>query len=144
MRRQKLAEDGAISVTPPVTVNSMDSNALFSFLGEEGAHGAESIDKHIKRQLLQTAIPKKRKDISPVVVDLSADSDVHSSGESSPKKPRLCAKDPVVLDDFETEAKREVEASAGLTGTAESGARLELRHQVRYYFTFHFKYRCIV
>jgi len=116
------------------------SNALFSFLDEEGARSAEKIDKHINRQLPQTAIPKKRKDISPVVVELSADSeDVHSSGESSLKKPRLCAKDPVVLDDFETEAKREVEASAGLTGTAESGGRLELRHQVRDYFTFHSK-----
>ncbi|KAF9042917.1 rRNA-processing arch domain-containing protein [Panaeolus papilionaceus] len=39
---------------------------------------------------------------------------------------------PVVLDDFETEAKREVEASAGLTGTVEGGSRLELKHQVRH------------
>ncbi|KXN88677.1 ATP-dependent RNA helicase mtr4 [Leucoagaricus sp. SymC.cos] len=40
---------------------------------------------------------------------------------------------PVVLDAFETEAKREVAASAGLTGaTTEAGSRLELRHQVRH------------
>ncbi|KIJ98963.1 hypothetical protein K443DRAFT_103070 [Laccaria amethystina LaAM-08-1] len=39
---------------------------------------------------------------------------------------------PVVLDDFETEAKREVAASAGLTGAVEAGSRLELKHQVRH------------
>ncbi|EKM75469.1 hypothetical protein AGABI1DRAFT_46451 [Agaricus bisporus var. burnettii JB137-S8] len=40
---------------------------------------------------------------------------------------------PIVLDDFETEAKREIAASAGLTGTTtEAGSRLELRHQVRH------------
>jgi ATP-dependent RNA helicase DOB1 len=38
----------------------------------------------------------------------------------------------VVVDEFETEAKREVAASAGLTGATETaGSRLELRHQVR-------------
>ncbi|KAF7313786.1 hypothetical protein HMN09_00535800 [Mycena chlorophos] len=55
------------------------------------------------------------------------------AGPSSPKRARLDAPDPVVLDDFETEAKREVAASAGLTGsTVETGSRLELRHQVRH------------
>ncbi|GAW07422.1 antiviral helicase [Lentinula edodes] len=39
---------------------------------------------------------------------------------------------PVVLDDFETEAKREVAASAGLTGGVEAGSRLELRHQLQF------------
>ncbi|EJD07908.1 antiviral helicase [Fomitiporia mediterranea MF3/22] len=39
---------------------------------------------------------------------------------------------PVVVDEFETEAKREVAASAGLTGQVEAGSRLELRHQVRH------------
>ncbi|KAJ7083715.1 hypothetical protein B0H15DRAFT_419711 [Mycena belliarum] len=48
------------------------------------------------------------------------------------KRPRAEAPNPVVLDDFETEAKREVAASAGLTGSSvESGSRLELKHQVR-------------
>ncbi|KAI0036405.1 antiviral helicase [Vararia minispora EC-137] len=42
--------------------------------------------------------------------------------------------EPVVLDDFEAEARREVAASAGLTGAADAGAgsKLELRHQVRH------------
>jgi ATP-dependent RNA helicase DOB1 len=38
----------------------------------------------------------------------------------------------MVVDEFETEAKREVAASVGLTGATETaGSRLELRHQVR-------------
>lgn len=102
----------------------MNSNDLFSFLDEDGVG---KFEKEPNNQF-STAIPQKRKEVT---IELSADSeDVHSSGESSPKKPRLCAQNPIVLDDFETEAKREVEASAGLTGTAEVGARLELRHQV--------------
>ncbi|KAJ8093258.1 ATP-dependent RNA helicase mtr4 [Marasmius tenuissimus] len=39
---------------------------------------------------------------------------------------------PVITDDLEIEAKREVEASAGLQGGVEAGSRLELRHQVRH------------
>jgi ATP-dependent RNA helicase DOB1 len=43
----------------------------------------------------------------------------------------------VVVDEFETEAKREVAASAGLTGATETaGSRLELRHQVRLHWPF--------
>ena len=43
----------------------------------------------------------------------------------------------VVVDEFETEAKREVAASAGLTGTTETaGSRLELRYQVRVHCLF--------
>src|SRR6266550_3563687 len=52
------------------------------------------------------------------------------AGPSEFKKPRMESPNPVLLDDFETEAKREVAASAGLTGTVEAGSRLELRHQV--------------
>jgi ATP-dependent RNA helicase DOB1 len=51
-------------------------------------------------------------------------------GPSNLKKPRLASPKPVVVDEFEREAKREVAASAGLTGGVESGTRLELRHQV--------------
>lgn len=47
------------------------------------------------------------------------------------KKPRLAGPNPVVLDAFETEASREVAASAGLTGTADDASKLELRHQVQ-------------
>ncbi|TFK24097.1 antiviral helicase [Coprinopsis marcescibilis] len=57
---------------------------------------------------------------------------MNEPGPSSLKKLRLSSPKPVVLDDFETEAKREVAASAGLTGTVEAGSRLELKHQVRH------------
>ncbi|KJA17238.1 hypothetical protein HYPSUDRAFT_146799 [Hypholoma sublateritium FD-334 SS-4] len=56
----------------------------------------------------------------------------NGEGPSVPKKPRLSSPKPVILDDFETEAKREVAADAGLTGAAEAGSRLELKHQVRH------------
>ena len=38
---------------------------------------------------------------------------------------------PVVLDEFETEAKREIDANAGLTGSQiTAGQKLSLSHQV--------------
>lgn len=57
-----------------------------------------------------------------------------SEDENKPgpsKKARIASPRPVVMDDVEIEAKREVPASAGLQGAAvEAGAKLELRHQV--------------
>lgn len=46
------------------------------------------------------------------------------------KRPRAASPAPVVVDEFQTEAKREIAASSGLTGPVEEGSRLELRHQV--------------
>jgi ATP-dependent RNA helicase DOB1 len=46
------------------------------------------------------------------------------------KRPRPASPAPVVVDEFQTEAKREMAASGGLTGPVEEGSRLELRHQV--------------
>ena len=54
-------------------------------------------------------------------------------GPATTKKPRMATPEPVVLDSVEIEAKREVAASAGLTGGAEEGSKLELRHQVGAY-----------
>ncbi|KAF8841476.1 antiviral helicase [Paxillus ammoniavirescens] len=48
------------------------------------------------------------------------------------KRPRPASPAPVVVDEFQTEAKREMAASGGLTGPVEEGSRLELRHQVRH------------
>ncbi|KAF8551605.1 antiviral helicase [Imleria badia] len=48
------------------------------------------------------------------------------------KRPRAASPVPVVVDEFQTEAKREMAASGGLTGPVEEGSRLELRHQVRH------------
>ncbi|PPQ99955.1 hypothetical protein CVT24_009534 [Panaeolus cyanescens] len=107
----------------------MDSNDLFSFL-DDGAQEIEidepepvksSVDVPSKNSL------EKRKAVDETVDDISP-----ANGSNEPKRPRIGSPQPVVLDDFETEAKREVEASAGLTGTVEEGSRLELRHQVRH------------
>lgn len=72
------------------------------------------------------------------LVDLTSPSngDLNSNepGPSTQKKPRMASPLPVVVDEFETEASREVEASAGLTGGVEAGSRLELKHQVRLLF----------
>lgn len=45
------------------------------------------------------------------------------------KRLRAASPAPVVVDDFQTEAKRELAASGGLTGPVDTGSRLELRHQ---------------
>ncbi|KAJ3757287.1 antiviral helicase [Lentinula raphanica] len=63
-----------------------------------------------------------------------------SSPKIGPVPPKKAKRDtppqpinaPMVLDDFETEGKREVAASADLTGGTTLGPRLELRHQVRH------------
>ena len=75
--------------------------------------------------LSHKTIPK-RKAGSP-----ARDEDINEPGPSVPKKARMASPKPMVLDDFETEAKREVAASAGLTGSVDTGTRLELKHQVR-------------
>ncbi|KAL0958925.1 hypothetical protein HGRIS_014241 [Hohenbuehelia grisea] len=126
----------------------MDSNDLFSFLDEAPPEDAD-ISMHeaaangaasLKRKASQTPT-----DASPTgqpsgqvqdgdipIQELETDPKTDEPGPSSSKKPRISSPHPVVLDDFETEAKREVAASAGLTGAAETGTRLELRHQVRH------------
>ncbi|KAF8170142.1 P-loop containing nucleoside triphosphate hydrolase protein [Pholiota molesta] len=117
----------------------MNSNDLFSFLDD----AAEDDDINNEEPMEQDRPPKsslqKRKaDTPPPAVDAQtangddADVNMDGAGPSVPKKPRMSSPKPVVLDDFETEAKREVAASAGLTGTAEAGPRLELKHQVRH------------
>ncbi|KDR70276.1 hypothetical protein GALMADRAFT_76347 [Galerina marginata CBS 339.88] len=97
---------------------------------------------HVDSNLPSLTAPQKRKADSPPLVEPSnaqrtnghvAEDSISDAGPSAPKKSRVSSPKPVVLDDFETEAKREVAASAGLTGTtAEAGSRLELRHQVRH------------
>jgi hypothetical protein len=65
---------------------------------------------------------KKRK-ASPMQVDATGLPVKRARIESPPP--------PVVLDEFETEAKREVDASAGLTGSQiTAGQKLSLSHQV--------------
>ena len=112
----------------------MDSNDLFSFL-DEAPLKAESpqADGDIPTQEPEPSndvLPKKRKASPPT--EPSNGETTPPSGEAgpSPKKPRLASPNPMVVDEVEIEAKREVAASAGLTGAVEAGSRLELRHQV--------------
>lgn len=119
----------------------MNSNDLFSFL-EDGADDNEFDDQEAMPvdpppQSSKAAQKRKAETTPPHASNLEQtnrhpEENSNDAGPSDPKKPRLSSPKPVVLDDFETEAKREVAASAGLTGAAtEAGSRLELRHQVR-------------
>ncbi len=116
----------------------MDSNDLFSFL-DEAPPKADSpqADRGIPMQEpnpSNDAPSKKRKASTPTApLNGEAGPSASSSNEvgPSPKKPRLASPNPIVVDEVEIEAKREVAASAGLTGAVEAGSLLELRHQVR-------------
>jgi hypothetical protein len=109
---------------------TMDSGDLFSFLDGLPAENVGDQDDQMDLDVPQTSSKKRKatpsksppfKEGRPDAVD----------DESTRKKPRMASPAPVVVDEFETEAKREVEASAGLTGSkVEAGSRLELRHQV--------------
>lgn len=117
----------------------MNSNDLFSFLDD--AADEDEIDnvQHMEVDASPSTsktLQKRKANTPPLTPDVqasNADADVNmtGAGPSVPKKARISSPKPVILDDFETEAKREVAADAGLTGAAEAGSRLELKHQVR-------------
>lgn len=113
----------------------MNSNDLFSFLDDvpmEDGESTERIDVD-EIQTFENRTQKKRKAnaAAPAPAVHSASNGDEEPGPSI-KKPRMVSPKPIVVDDFETEARREVAASAGLTGGVEAGSRLELRHQVRF------------
>ncbi|RDB26840.1 ATP-dependent RNA helicase mtr4 [Hypsizygus marmoreus] len=120
----------------------MNANDLFSFLDEsppEDVDGHDGDAMQIDNAETTTKPTQKRKADSPSAQQTAPqDRDAHMQdlndepGPSVPKKARISSPKPLVLDDFETEAKREVAASAGLTGSVDSGTRLELKHQVRH------------
>ncbi|OSD07915.1 antiviral helicase [Trametes coccinea BRFM310] len=122
----------------------MDSNDLFSFLDDTPQKAESSQDANGDAQMklrseVQAAngTARKRKAVTPPKpMDVDArngESSANDAGPSEPKKPRIEAPpNPMVVDEVEIEAKREVAASAGLTGAVEAGSRLELRHQVRH------------
>ena len=101
----------------------MNSNELFSFLDETQEGNDSDHDEPMDVETSPPAINKRK-------AETVLGADEENIRVSAPKKQRLSSPKPVVLDDFETEAKREVAASAGLTGVAETGSRLELKHQV--------------
>ena len=119
----------------------MNSNDLFSFL-EDVPPDDGAMDTDAAGSLEE--LPKKRKaTFEGVTLPRSPNEDLNRQeisdepGPSVPKKPRFASPKPVVVDEFETEAKREVAASAGLTGGIEPGSRLELRYQVHKFTDCH-------
>ncbi|KAF5354108.1 hypothetical protein D9756_007310 [Leucocoprinus leucothites] len=127
----------------------MSANDLFSFLDAPADDNDNEIipqDDTEREQMQQDndrqptpTSTLKRKAVSPTPLPPkqngydAADDEMRPEENGPTKRARMGSPNPVVLDDFETEAKREVAASAGLTGaTTEAGSRLELRHQVRH------------
>jgi len=104
----------------------MASNDLFSFLDNPGDENDEEMEIEVPNhpETLQKRKAEENEMDQPVEATTAEDV------TPALKKARLSSPKPVVLDDFETEAKREVAASAGLTGVAETDSRLELKHQV--------------
>ncbi|KII85594.1 hypothetical protein PLICRDRAFT_44920 [Plicaturopsis crispa FD-325 SS-3] len=115
----------------------MDSNDLFSFLdgSQDGMHEEDAMDtddaNYTSKKRKADTSKHSRPPVSKNGDDTPMEQD-NEPGPSAPKKIRVGSPKPVVVDEFETEAKREVAASAGLTGGIEAGSRLELKHQVRH------------
>ncbi|PAV18118.1 antiviral helicase [Pyrrhoderma noxium] len=124
----------------------MDSNDLFSFLADkpvddetDSEEEYEVDEPNVEDALAvagDTSLKRKAEEDGAEALTKNEetkqeDGDVESI-EPATKKLRVASPAPVVVDEFETEAKREVAASAGLTGAVEAGSRLELRHQVRH------------
>jgi ATP-dependent RNA helicase DOB1 len=129
--------DGVTAFEIVLKISTMNSNDLFSFLDEVPA---ENEDENEQDAMQTDSVPaqnkttQKRKADSPIRVEQNGDAVMHDFDEPGPsvhKRPRIASPKPIVLDDFETEAKREVAVSAGLTGSVDLGTRLELKHQVR-------------
>jgi len=125
---------------------NMTSNDLFSFLDNDNDDSEVSDSETALMQVdnaSSTTPTNKRPATSPV-----PETRIKSPPSSPPledgpptKRKRLdiasTSVPAVVVDEFETEAKREVAASAGLTGATETaGSRLELRYQVRLHWSF--------
>jgi hypothetical protein len=111
------------------------STDLFSFLDDNNDDSIQGQDEPmVVEEVKSNQQTLKRKAASPSTDTANAREDTKENLEEDAlplKRPKIDVPKPIVLDDFETEAKREVAASAGLTGgTVESGSRLELRHQV--------------
>ena len=102
----------------------MNSNDLFSFLNETQEGDDSDHDEPMDIETNSFVVNKRKVD------DILLGPDEEDSQVSISKKQRLSSPQPIVLDDFETEGKREVATSAGLTGVAETETRLELKHQV--------------
>ena len=123
----------------------MTSNELFSFLDHD--HDSEASDSEIASNVMQVDSSPRLRAPTPSNRHSANSPQPRTGIKSPPSFPSLEDEPPskrrrlevssasvpaVVVDEFETEAKREVAVSAGLTGATEvAGSRLELRHQAR-------------
>ena len=133
----------------------MASNDLFSFLNNDNDNDSEISDSETAPNDMQVdnvpsiglvlaSTPSNKRPATSLVPETRINSPPPSPPlEDGPpsKKKRLdiasSSAPAVVVDEFETEAKREVAASAGLTGATETaGSRLELRYQARLHWSF--------
>ena len=122
----------------------MAPNDPFSFLEDsEASDDDESMDgeeanipgaNHAENGAPTPELKRKAVDAEELRNDAGQSRNGSEENDEQPptKRARPAWPAPVVVDEFETEAKREVAASAGLTGSVEAGSRLELRHQVRH------------
>ncbi|THH17164.1 hypothetical protein EW146_g3591 [Bondarzewia mesenterica] len=121
----------------------MGTDDLFSFLDEDTAVEQEKdegmvVDTPLLPSASTSASETRKRKAEPANGHESENAISPMEGVEAEmvaaKKPRIePAPQPVVVDEFETEAKREVTASAGLTDSTEAlGSRLELKHQVRH------------
>ncbi|TFY60200.1 hypothetical protein EVJ58_g5300 [Rhodofomes roseus] len=107
----------------------MSSNDLFSFLDEAPTEDVpmDATNGHPDGRKRKAESPAQARSPSPAAHIQGADGEQE---EGPPmKKPRVASPKPMVVDEVEIEARREVAASAGLTGSTEAGSRLELKHQ---------------
>jgi ATP-dependent RNA helicase DOB1 len=126
----------------------MTPNDLFSFLDNdndsetsdsETALDVMQVDKVSSTGLVHASTSSNKRPATSLATETRINSPPSSPPlEDGPpaKRKRLdiasASAPAVVVDEFETEAKREVAASAGLTGATETaGSRLELRYQAR-------------
>lgn len=119
---------------PPVPIiffRAMDPTDLFSFLEQ----APDALEKDLD-EVDMVDVPTRKRKASPSVEQPVQNGEPPRSGENgaSHKKQRFATPGPIVLDEVEVEAKRELKASAGLMSaeTDETGPRLELRHQARH------------
>ncbi|KAG7095237.1 ATP-dependent RNA helicase mtr4 [Marasmius oreades] len=103
---------------------------LFSFL--DGVPTEQEVEEEENLDALGSELLTKKRKAEAELVDSLQSNERSPPPSKKQRKESTPPPNPVITDEFETEAKREVAASAGLQGGVEAGSRLELRHQVRH------------
>ena len=122
------------SLAPINPFRTMDSTDLFSFLEQ----APDALEKDLDDVAMVDVPTRKRKASlsaeQPIQNGEPSHSDENGVVSPSHKKQRFASPAPIVLDEVEVEAKREIKVSAGLMSAEadETGPRLELRHQARH------------